>query len=372
MKILIFNWQDITNPLAGGAEVHLHEVFERIAAQGHEVVLYCSAYPGAAKEETRNGIKIIREGGRYLFNFRVPFVYFARFRRQQFDLVIDDMNKIPFFTPLYVHEPLYVITHHMFGKSIFLEASFPIALYVYLMEKIGFGLCKLRKIPCIVGSPSTKGELVESGFPASAVEIINYCVDHKTHFRNDSARSPEPLIGYFGRLKKYKSVEQLLRAFVTIRNDIPGIRLVIVGEGDYRSALEETARGLGITRDVTFAGFVSEAQKVSCLQKVWFAVNTSSKEGWGLTVIEANACATTVVAADVPGLRDAVKDGETGLLYQFGNIEDLIRKIRQLMNDAALRQILAENAYRWAETFDWNVAASRTLALLKQRARIKD
>jgi glycosyltransferase involved in cell wall biosynthesis len=369
MKILIFNWQDISNPLAGGAEVHLHEVFSRVAGMGHEVTLFCSRTKGRPDEETMNGIRVIRRGGRYLFNFHVPFAYFARFQKEKYDLVIDDMNKIPFFTPLFVREPLYVITHHLFKRSIFLEVPWPLALYVYVMEKLGFGLCKSRHIPFIVGSPSTKTELLEIGLPSSEVEIINYCVDHDLHKRDPSMRSASPLIGAFGRLKKYKSIDHLIRAFAAIRDGRPDVRLVIVGEGDNRQALEALARELGAADAVQFTGFVDEKEKMRWLQKVWFGVNTSSKEGWGLTVMEANACGTAVIASDVPGLRDAVKEGETGLLYPYGNIESLAEKLRVMLDDRGLRERLAENAYRWAQTFDWNAAAKRTLELLERRVR---
>ena len=369
MKILIFNWQDIKNPFAGGAEVHLHEVFSRIATMGHEVTLYCSSFTGADREEYINGVQVIREGGRYLFNFRVLYKYLTRFHREQYDIVIDDMNKIPFFTPLYVREPLYIVTHHLFGKSIFLEVSWSLAMYVYMMEKIGFWLCKVKRMPFIVGSPSTKGELLEAGFPSDQIDIINYCVDHETHKQDLSQLSSTPLIGYFGRLKKYKSVEQLLRAMVSLKANVPQLKLVVVGEGDNRSSLQLLAKNLNITDAVTFTGFVSEQEKVLWLQRVWFAVNTSSKEGWGLTVIEANACGTAVVASDVPGLRDAVKNHETGLLYEFGNIQDLVEKITWLLSDHQLRNRLAESAHRWAATFDWGVAAHRTLALLEQRVK---
>lgn len=367
MRILIFNWQDIRNPLAGGAEVHLHEVFSRIVSLGHEVVLFCSTFEGALPAENVNGITVIREGGRYTFNFRVPFRYLTRFRTERFDIVVDDMNKIPFFTPMYVHEPLYVITHHLFGKSIFLEVPWILAMYVYLMEKLGFALVKGRRVPVIVGSPSTKEELLREGMSGDRVEIINYCVDHGTHSPAEGERSAEPLIGYFGRLKKYKSVEQLLQAFARLRKEVRGLTLLIVGEGDYRVTLERKAKELEIEDSVRFTGFVTESEKVRMLRQVWFAVNTSSKEGWGLTVIEANACGTTVIASRVPGLRDAVRDGETGLLYEYGNIDDLTEKMRRLLRDADLRGRLAANARQWAMTFDWNAAARRTLDLLQRR-----
>jgi glycosyltransferase involved in cell wall biosynthesis len=368
MRILIFNWQDIRNPEAGGAEVHLHEIFSRIAAMGHDVTLYCSTFEGAPAEERLDGIRVIREGGRYLFNFRVPLAYFLRFRRERFDLVIDDMNKLPFFTPLFVREPLYIITHHLFGRSIFLEAAWPVAMYVHLMEKAGFGLCRGRRMPFIVGSPSTKAELTDLGVDPLLVRVINYCVDRNVHTRTGVERSATPLVGYFGRLKKYKSVEQFLDALAGLHRDLPSLRAVVVGEGDHRPALEERARSLGLGDVVRFTGFVDAATKVRLLQEVWFAVNTSSKEGWGLTVIEANACGTPVLASDVPGLRDAVRDNETGLLYTFGDTGELELKMRLLLGDRSLRERLGEEAARWAATFDWDAAARETLALLTARA----
>jgi len=369
MRILVLNWQDGTNPQAGGAEVHLHEVFSRIVKMGHEVTLYCSAFPGARAEEVLNGIHIIREGGRYLFNFRVPIQYLFRFRHESYDIVVDDMNKIPFFTPLYVRKPLYVITHHLFEKSIFREASWPIAAYVYLMEKAGFALCRRRNIPFIVGSPSTKEELTERGFPSSQVDIINYCVDHETHHPTGIQRSAKPLVGYFGRLKKYKSIDHLLRAFARVLKAMPDVRLIVVGDVDYRKELEQLTEDLGIGGAVRFTGFVDEKEKVRLLQEAWFLVNPSAKEGWGLTVIEANACKTTVVASNVPGLRDAVRDGETGLLYEYGNIQELSDKMLLLLNDGRLREQLATSAYAWSLEFDWQVVAGQTVKLFEEHIR---
>jgi glycosyltransferase involved in cell wall biosynthesis len=365
MKILVFNWQDIRNPLAGGAEVHFHQIFSRIASRGHSVTLFCSRFPGAPAEETIDGIRIIREGGRGLFNYHVIWKYLVRFRREAYDVVIDDMNKIPFFTPLYVRRPLAIIIHHLFGRSIFLEASWPVAMYVHLTERFGLALARRFHTPVYVVSQSTKKEVLATGIREESLDIIYNCVDHRLHVRGTVPRSPAPLIGYFGRLKKYKSVEHLLHAFSRIRKEFPACRLVVIGDGDYRPTLERMAGDLGIADAVTFTGFVTEAEKVRLLQEMWFLVNTSSKEGWGLTVIEANACGTTVIASDVPGLRDAVRDGETGLLYTYGDVDELAGRIKTLLTDADRRRRLEEEAYRWAATFDWDDMAEKTIGLLR-------
>lgn len=372
MKILIVNWQDIKNPLAGGAEVHLHEVFSRIARTGHEVTLFCSSFPGAPPEETLEGIHIIRRGGRYLFNLRFLFEYLTWFRKQQFDIVVDDMNKIPFFTPLFVRKPIYGVTHHLFGRSIFLETNFLLASYVYWMERWAVSLYKKWRIPFIVGSPSTERELRDAGFDPASIALINYGVDHARHNLTGAVKSATPLVGYFGRLKKYKSVDHLLHALPAVVKQVPDLKAIIVGEGDDRTRLEEKTKELGLEGVVEFTGFVSVEKKIELLQQMWFKVTTSSKEGWGLTVIEANTCGTTVLASNVEGLRDAVQDGETGLLYTFGDVADLSGKMIQLLGDTGLRNRLSKNAIEWSKKFNWRKAADETLVLLEKRVREKN
>jgi glycosyltransferase involved in cell wall biosynthesis len=362
LKILVINWQDITNPLAGGAEVHLHEVFERIAAQGHEVTLFCHAYNGAPSEEIRNGIRIIRQGNRSLFNFVVPYRYLTQFSREHYDIVIDDVNKIPFYTPLFVRAPIHVITHHLFGKSIFLETFFPFALYVYLSEKLIKPIYKDKHF--IFGSPSTYSEYIEWGFPRDQLEIVNYCVNKQIFFPDPNNTFNRNDIAYFGRLKRYKSVDHLLEAFIRLKEVESELTLHIIGDGDDKPRLEGLVKEAGITDSVVFHGFIREEEKAPLLQRMNFVINTSSKEGWGLTVVEANSCGTPVIAADVQGLRDSVVNGKTGLLYEFGNIAELTAKMRMLLHDVSLRNTLRANALIWAEGFDWDVAANKTLELL--------
>jgi glycosyltransferase involved in cell wall biosynthesis len=90
------------------------------------------------------------------------------------------------------------------------------------------------------------------------------------------------------------------------------------------------------------------------------------KEGWGITTIEANACGTPVIAADVPGLRDAVAAGQSGLLYPFGNIEMLADRIAAVIEDSILRQQLSEGAVRWAQRFSWDKSAEQMLKLCER------
>ncbi len=364
MKILVINWQDIKHPMGGGAEVHLHEIFRRIVAKGHSVTLFCSIFGDAPREEIIDGIRVLRSGGRHLFNFRVPLRYRMEFRHSDFDVVVDDMNKIPFFTPWFVKEPLVGMVLHLFRESIFREAVFPVALYVYLMERLA--LWAYRRVPMAVISRSTKEELIRFGFPDSKLKNVRIAVDGDRYKELGIPRSPVPLIGYLGRIKKYKSVDHLLKAFEIVRSRVPNARLVIVGDGDGLPELKRLSHALGIADAVTFAGFVSAQEKVRLINEMHLVVNTSAKEGWGLTVTEANACGVPVVASDVPGLHDAVIDGETGLLYEYGNIDQLAEYILKLLNDEPLRMRLAAAAKTYAATFSWDDCADRMLQLLEE------
>jgi len=361
MHILILNWQDRTHPQAGGAEVHLHEIFGRIAAMGHRVTLFCCRYDGAAAREMVDGIDVIRQGSRATFNFVVPRWYKANVDVLQPDLVIDDINKIPFFTPRFVQRPLLAIIHHFFGDSIFREAGRLSGTYVqYFENRIGkvYG-----KTPICTVSESTRKECVERGLDARQIRVIHNAIDQHAFPMRVGVKEADPTIAYFGRLKKYKSVDHLIRAYATVRARLPKARLHILGTGDYRSQLETLARELGVADGVTFFGYVTDADKVRLLSAAHVVVNTSVKEGWGITNIEANACGTPVISADVPGLRDSVRAGESGLLYEYGNVDALAGILTRVLIDDGERRRLSDGAVSWASTFTWARSAREMLDL---------
>ncbi len=364
MKILVMNWQDWTNPQSGGAEIHLREIFARLVRRGHSVTLFCSHFKGAARQEVLEGIKILRRGSRALFNYTVPWFYYRVLRHQHFDVVVDDLNKIPFYTPLFVREPLAVIAHHFFGKSIFLETNPIVGGYVYLAEKAVDWV--YRNVPFAVVSQSTLEEYLQRGFRPEQFTIVPNCIDQRRFPFRVGEKTPYPSVAYFGRLKRYKSVDHLLKAFARLLPDFPEAKLYILGRGSFQPTLERLAQQLGISERTVFTGYVPEEEKIRYLSQMWVVVNPSMKEGWGITNIEANACGTPVVSADVPGLRDSVRDRQTGILYPYGDIAALVAALRLLLTTESLRQQLSENAVRWARQFDWEHSADKMEAFLQQ------
>ncbi len=362
LRILMINWRDIKNPEAGGAEVHLREISKRIAAKGHEVTVLASRFEGSPSEEEVDGVRIVRRGGKFSFNYHVPWVAKALLAKEDFDIVVDDINKIPFYTPLYIKKPILALSHHLFAETIFLEAAFPLAAYVYLSE----GLIPLvyRRTRFVAVSESTRRDLVRRGIPAANIEVVHNAVDHSRYTPGEFSKASEPLIAYLGRIKRYKRINLVLLAAKIVFEKFPTARLVIVGSGDYLPDLVRQAKRLGITDRVDFTGFVTEEEKIEILRKAHVVVNPSSKEGWGVTVTEANACGTPVVASDVPGLRDAVVDGQTGFLVKYGDVTGFAYRILQILSDDSLRKRLSQAAVSWAREFNWDRSADSIMNVI--------
>ncbi len=367
MNILALNWQDISNPLAGGAEVHLEELLRRIVSRGHKITLFCSGYDGAPTEEIINGIKIIRRGNRYNFNLVAPFYLRKIVKQNNFDVLIEDINKIPFYTPLYLNLPTLVVIPHLFSTSVFKEINFFLGLYIYISEVPLVTVYRGFKFNVI--SESTAGDMINKGIPENDVSVIHCGIDSAVYnLDNNIPKFEAPSILYLGRIKKYKSIDDLLFAFERVLRKVPRARLNIVGNGDYLERLRILADRLKIDDKINFTGFVSESEKVEYLRRSHVAVYPSLKEGWGLTNIEANACGTAVVAANSPGLRDSVVDGETGFLYEYGNINELASKLEKVLLEDNIRVKLQDGGINWVKKFNWDDAASQFLDLLKSVA----
>lgn len=370
MKILIFNWQDIKNPFGGGAEVHLHEIFKLLVQKGYDITLFSCRIPEQPSEEIIDGIKIIRRGARNLFNFVVPYYYFKIFRKGGFDLIIDDINKIPFYTPLYIKQPLMAISHHFFGKSIFHETGLISGLYVYISEF--FVNLVYKKTKFVVVSQSTLDEFIHRGFNVSNFDIIYNAISQKNYPMKVTEKSKTPIVSYFGRIKKYKSIDHLLYAFAKIHHKYPDALLYLLGRGDYMPQLQSLAKKLGIESKTKFFGFVTEEEKVELLSKSYCVVNTSMKEGWGITNIEANACGTPIISANVPGLKDSVCDGKSGLLYEYGDTDTLAEKIDKIFSDEQFRNKLSLGSIEWANEFSWELSAEKMKNVIDKFCKTKN
>lgn len=368
MNILVVNWQDRRNPQGGGAETHLHEIFGRLAERGHDVTLLVSGWPGSASRERVDGMEVHRAGGRYTFTLAAPVYYRKRLKDCAFDIMVEDLNKVPLFSPWWATHRLALLAHHLFGVTAFQEASVPVATATWLLER---PLGRVyRAVPTMAVSRSTARDLGERGLPESEIAVIPNGVDIERYGPGDPAtRFEAPTLLYLGRLKRYKRVDLPIRAVAALRAEGRGLRLVIAGTGDHADALRDLAHELDVSDAVEFRGYVSEEEKLELFRRAWIHVLTSPKEGWGITNLEAAASATPTIASDSPGLRDSVVDGQTGFLVPHDDVVALTDRIRALLDDPSLREQLGANALRFAQRFTWDRAADDTEAFLAEAAR---
>ncbi len=300
-----------------------------------------------------------RVGGRYTYVTRAPAYVRAELQELAFDLLVEDLNKVPLFSPVWSRWPVVLLVHHLFGGTAFHEAALPLALPTWLLER-PIPLV-YRGVRVVAVSESTKRDLARRGLPADRIRVIENGVDVNRFVPpSEGKRFPEPTLLYLGRLKRYKRVDLILEAVAELRRLGEEVRLLVAGEGDQREWLQRRARKLGLgEEDARFLGFVPEAEKVELLQRAWVHTLTSVKEGWGVSILEAAACGTPSVVSDSPGLRDAVLHERTGFLVPHGDVRALSDRLKHLLDDARLRAGMGGAAREFAEAHTWERSAER-------------
>jgi glycosyltransferase involved in cell wall biosynthesis len=358
MRIAIFNWRCFRHPQAGGSELYLYEQARRWASQGHEVLWFTSRPSGTAREETYDGIRFFRSGGTYTVYL---FAVLNYFRQAQVDVIIDVENGIPFFTPIYSRVPVVLLIYHIHTDVWAREAS-------WLTAKVGSWLERkvmpavYRRKPIVTISPSS-AEMISQLFVVHQPIRMVYSGFSDELIPGEKAERPE--VVYLGRLRKYKSVDVLLRAIHRL-SDL-SLTLRLAGQGEDEPRLRELAASLGLT-NVVFQGYVDDTDKMKLFQRAWVVVNPSRMEGWGITNIEANACGTPVVGADVPGIRDSISPGQSGLLVPHGDDKALADAIRELIVDEDRRSEMNRTSRAWADRFSWQAASEAFMKILEQEA----
>lgn len=366
MRILVVNWQDRQNPQSGGAETHLHEIFGRLAAVGDDVTLLVSGWRGAPARTNLDGMDVHRTGGRYTFSAAAPWYYRRHLRGRSFDVVVEDLNKVPVFTPFWTQAPQVLLVHHLFGTTAFQEASLPVAAATWLLERPVPRV--FRGIPTVAVSDSTADDLVARGMQRDSIIVIPNGIHIDRYRLGGLAESfDRPTLLFLGRLKRYKGIDLIFKACAQLAQEGLEVRLLVAGRGDDQARLTSLRDRLGLGDVVEFLGFVTDEEKLELLRRSWVHVLTSPKEGWGITNVEAAACGTPTVASDSPGLRDSVRDGETGLLVPHGDVSALAQALRRLIQDDELRETMGRSARRFAESLSWDASAQRFRTVLERR-----
>ncbi len=361
IRILVLNWRDTKHMWAGGAEVYAQELAKRWVRDGNSVTLFAGNDGKSKRNEKIDGVNIIRRGGFYTVYFWA-FIYFISKFRGKYDVIIDTENGIPFFTPLYTRKKKFLLIHHVHQEVFRKSLRWPLSSIALFLEARLMPFV-YRNVQVVTVSRSSKNEILKHKLTRKDPIVIYNGVDLDLY--KPGVKSDKPLIVYLGRLQYYKSLHVFIVAAKRVLKKVPDAQFVIAGEGGEKGKLISFAKKLEVSDNVKFLGKVSEKAKIKLFQDAWVFVNPSFMEGWGITTIEANACATPAVASDVIGLKDSVLNTETGFLVKYHNYSGFTDSILTLISDKKLRGKMSKNAFLWSRNFSWDISAEKFMELIK-------
>jgi glycosyltransferase involved in cell wall biosynthesis len=361
-RVHLLAWRDLADAEAGGSEVHASTISSLWAAAGVEVTMRTSFAPGEPRSETRDGYRVVRAGSRYDVFPRAIAAELAG-RHGQRDALVEIWNGVPWLSPLWARGPRVVWMHHIHGAMWKMALPGLMAPLGDLMER-RLAPPFYRRTRVITLSSSSKEEMVEKlGLRAENVGVIPPGIDPK--FRQGVDKSPTPLVVAVGRLMPAKHFDDIIRLLAPLRARLPGLELVIVGEGDERPRLEGEIRRLGASDFVRLSGRISDHELIALYQRAWLLTAASEAEGWGMTITEAAACGTPAVVTDIGGHRDAVEAGVSGELVPLA---DLGAAIEAVLTDADRLSDLRRGAIARAERLTWEETALATYRELAEDA----
>ncbi len=365
MRFLMLNWRDPKNPISGGAErvtlAHLAALVER----GHQVYWYTYDFPGGAREEMFQGIKIVRGGGKASAIFKA----IAWYRRQEkFDLVIDQHHGLPWFAPWWCKTNCVAYIHEVLGPIWYAFYPRPISTIGRWQERWIHGL--YRNVPFWTPSESTKEDLAAHGIRDVTVIANGIDTVPLATLEEKPLQAPLRLI-CVSRVEPNKRVDHVVRAMKILTQRNVAAQLTIVGDGESKPGLEQLTKDLRLEDKVCFTGWLTEEQKYAELQQAHLLIHTSMREGWGLNVIEANAMGTPAAVYPVGGLVDSTVPGQTGLVTTAETPESLANALAEIVKTPEVYTRYRVNAWERSKTFSWPTILPQMTAWLESHAKGK-
>jgi glycosyltransferase involved in cell wall biosynthesis len=367
MNILVLSWRDPNHPMSGGAEQVMHEHMKGWVDNGHSVTLFASSFKGT-NEETLDGVHIVRQGRQILGVHIKACLWYLFGKHETFDVVVDQFHGIPFFTPLYCRAKKLAVVQEV-ARNVWMKNHLP-KPFNYIFGAIGFVTEPLyylfyKNVSFMTGSESAKKDLISIGISANNITIVPHGVKLSV---------PKPLpkkekvktVVFLGAIAKDKGIEDALKTFSLLSKNGSYHYWVIgkAGELYLKEVLDITQR-LGISKIVTFWGFVTEQKKFELLAKAHVMINPSAHEGWGLVNIEANSVGTPVVAYPSAGLVDSVKDNVSGVIIKHSTPESMAEAVEAVLENKEAYSKLQKGALSWSKNFTWPSSKKQSLRLIE-------
>lgn len=313
------------------------------------MTIFTSSFDGCEPEDSRFGITIVRDGGKYSVYAKAR--RYVKRHLSEFDIVVDEINTVPFrIYSIVKGKPVVAVIHQLAREIWFYETRFPINVLGYFaLEPLW--LRGYRRVPTVTVSSSTKDELLGRGF--RHVSVVHNGIG-MVPLERAGPKEPNPVLIFVGRLVRSKLPDHAIAAFRQVRASHPAAELWILGDGYLRAKLERN-----VLDGVRFFGRVDDKEKFDLLRRAHVLLAPSVREGWGISVIEANSMGTPAVGYAVPGLRDSIVEEATGLLARPLSPKALAEAIERILRDPSLAEKLSRNALEWSRRFSWDDSAKK-------------
>jgi glycosyltransferase involved in cell wall biosynthesis len=358
LRVLFLNWRDPWHPRAGGAELVTLRIAERLATAGWDVEWFSATYAGCRRDEIRHGVRFVRAGSQLTVHLRAAVRYRGT---HDFDVVVDEINTIPFYAHRYVAAPTVAYINQLAGDVWRYEAPALLGNLGMLVEPLY--LRPYRDVPVISISQSSVQTMRAIGL-RGPMHVVAMSVDEEPDGAVPEKTLPRDVV-VLGRVTPSKRIEHAIEAAQALRESGWAGRLLIVGSGEarYTAKLERYARAR-LGERVQFTGRVTNETRTRILREASCLWMTSVREGWGLAVTEAARHGTPAVVYAVPGLVDSVSDGKTGFVVAP----------RPAVLAAATAKLFAESFSAFAATaleasrhLEWDRTAGQFEAVLRER-----
>ncbi|MGA8248740.1 MAG: glycosyltransferase family 4 protein, partial [Nocardioides sp.] len=225
MRITILSWRDTGHPDGGGSEEYIEHIAGRLAGRGHEVTICCAAYDGAPGDETRDGVRFRRRGGRLTVYPRgLAHVTLGRGRRS--DVVVEVVNGIPFGAGLLRRRRTVPLVHHLHREQWRM-------IYPGWRGRLGWAVERTtirlyRRLPHLTVSHATESDLVALGVPRSSVHVVANGAERRPRRRADASALT---LCTLSRLVPHKQLEHAVDVVERLAPRRPGLRLRVIGAG---------------------------------------------------------------------------------------------------------------------------------------------
>jgi glycosyltransferase involved in cell wall biosynthesis len=343
-------------PHVGGIEYHVEALSQELVKAGHEVVVYTSNVPKSSKYEVVAGVEIYRFNCPFapLNNPIMPGLFFKLVSRSSFDVIhthghFHMSSNLVAFSNVFTRRP-FVLTSH---GAILGYRGWRGVIEAFYRKTVGkWTLRSANKV--IALTPTLANMLEDLGADRSNIVVVPFWMDLNEinpqtdvdKFRSTYKLGERQTVLFVGRLLPIKGLGYLIEAakYAKTRPAIVIIGDEAPGYSGTKRALEEKVRALGLDNDIFFLGKFSREDLGVAYTAADLFVLPSLGEGMPLALLEAMASGKCVLATNVLGNKDVVKDGWNGLLVESKNAAQLAEKIDLLLTDSALRERLGYQA----------------------------